>query len=79
MKRGSRPQAVWCPRDAAQGEATNPRDAAELARARIWRVHVEELQTVAVRTRQCCASSQWTDPQVSTRWLAPLKPRRAFV
>ena len=44
----TKPRPVWCPRDAAQGEATNPRDAAELASkswSRIWRVHVEELQT----------------------------------
>ena len=48
LQRLTKPRAVWCPRDAAQGEATNPRDAAELAAkswSRIWRVHVEELQT----------------------------------
>ena len=27
-ERLTKPRAVWCPRDAAQGEATNPRDAA---------------------------------------------------
>ena len=47
LRRLMKPCPVWCPRDAAQGEATNPRDAAELAAkswSRIWRVHVEELQ-----------------------------------
>ena len=47
LHRLTKPRPVWCPRDAAQGEATNPRDAAELAAnswSRIWRVHVEELQ-----------------------------------
>ena len=33
LHRVTKPRAVWCPRDAARGEA------------RIWRVHVEELQT----------------------------------
>ena len=40
-------EAVWSPRDAAQGEATNPRDDADLAVkswARIWRIYVDELQ-----------------------------------
>ena len=44
LHRLTKPRAVWCPRDAAQGEATNPRDAAELSAkcwSRIWRVHVE--------------------------------------
>ena len=44
----TQPRAVLCPKDATQREATNPRDATELAAkgwARIWRVHVEELQT----------------------------------
>ena len=48
LHRLTKPRPLWCPRDAAQGEATNPRDAAELAAkswSRIWRVHVEELQT----------------------------------
>ena len=31
LHRLTKPRAVWCPRDAAQGKATNPRDAAELA------------------------------------------------
>ena len=47
LHRLTKPRPVWCPRDAAQGEATNPRDAAELAAnswSRIWRVHIEELQ-----------------------------------
>ena len=47
LHRLTKPRAVWCPRGAAQGEATNPRDAAELAVrswARIWRIHVDELQ-----------------------------------
>ena len=40
LHRLTKPRAVWCPRDAAQGEATNPCDAAELAAkgwARMWR------------------------------------------
>ena len=48
LHRLTKPRAVWCPRDAAQGEATNPHDAPELAAkswSRIWRAHVEELQT----------------------------------
>ena len=51
LHRLTKPRAVWCPRDAAQGEATNPRDAAELAAkswSRIWRVHVEELTGIGV-------------------------------
>ena len=47
LHRLTKPRPVWCPRDAAQGEVTNPRDAAELAAnswSRIWRVHIEELQ-----------------------------------
>ena len=48
LHRLTKPRPVWCPKDAARGEATNPRDAAGLAVkswSRIWRVHVEELQT----------------------------------
>ena len=48
LHRLTKPRPVWCPRDAAQGEASNPRDSAELAAkswSRIWRIHVEELQT----------------------------------
>ena len=48
LHRLTKPRAIWCPRDAAQGEAANPRGAAELAAkswSRIWREHVEELQT----------------------------------
>ena len=48
LHRLTKPRAVWCPRDTAQVQATNPRDAAELAAkswSRIWRVHVEELKT----------------------------------
>ena len=48
LHRLTKPRAVWCPRDAAQGErSTNPRDAADLAVkwwARIWRIHVIGLQ-----------------------------------
>ena len=82
----TKPRAVRCQRDSAQGEATNPRDAAELAAngwARMWRVHVEELQTAdrpqTVRTRLFCLSSQLTDHLVSMRWLARSRPRRALV
>ena len=68
LHRLTKPRAVRCQRDSAQGEATKPRDAAELAAngwVRIWRVHVEELRTAerpqTVRTRLFCLSSQVTD------------------
>ena len=47
LHRLMKPRAVWCPRDAAQGEATSPRGAADLAGkswARICRTHAKELQ-----------------------------------
>ena len=88
LHRLTKPRAVWCPRDAAQGEATNPCDAAELA-AKGWArhvAHVEELQTAdrggtpqTVRTRLFCLSSQLTDHQASMQWFARSRPRRALV
>ena len=47
LHRLAKQESVWSPRDAAQGEATNPRDAADLAVkswARIRRIHIDELQ-----------------------------------
>ena len=61
LHRLTKPRAVWCPRDAAQGEATNPRDAAELAAkswSRIWRVHVEDLQTGRGRPQTARTTTQ---------------------
>ena len=52
LHRLTKPRPAWCPREAAQREATNPRDAAELAAkswSRIWRVHIEELQSTDKR------------------------------
>ena len=59
LHRITKSRAVWCPRDAAQGEATNPRDAADLAAkswAVIWRTHDAEMQG---------ADRPWEEPSVS--------------
>ena len=78
LHRLTKPRPVWCPRDAAQGEATNPRDAAELAAkswSRTWRVHVEELQTAdrpwetqTEMTCLCCLSSKSMGHLASMQW-----------
>ena len=47
LHRITKARAVWCPREAAQGEAANPRDAADLAAkswASIWRTQNTEMQ-----------------------------------
>ena len=69
LHRLTKPRAVWCLRDAAQGEATNPGDAAELAakrQSRIWRVHLASTLWLA-RSRPKRAS-------VSTRFIPQCGP-----
>ena len=79
LHRLTKPWAVWCTRDAAQGEATRVIQRSWRPRAgrAIWRAHVEELyckrrtdrgRPHTMRTCPCCPGWKLTDLLASMQW-----------